>query len=146
MGRHLTQVTQVVEHRERRGGQRVARGATGDDGVRPGWSDTADGFPSDSELTQLPDAEPRLQPRKQGVLLVADVLAEYFNESGEDFAALGGREIVAVEAHRQLVDLLVLLLDLKGEGFPVGQHSPDHRPQHGLLGERVRKHQSVDPD
>jgi hypothetical protein len=55
-------------------------------------------------------------------------------------------QVLAIEGRDELVDLLVLLLHLPGEGLTVRKHAPDDGPQDRLLGERVRKHQPVDPD
>lgn len=49
--------------------------------------------------------------------------------------------IAALQRGEQLVDLLVPLFDRQRELFPVGQDTPDDRPQDGLLGERMREHQ-----
>jgi hypothetical protein len=112
--------------------------------VRPGGRHPAHQFPPRPQPAQFVGVKPLLQPRQQDVLLVADVLAQHLDQPGQPLGPARVVDAAALQRGDQLVDLLVLLLDPQGQRVAVRELPAQHRPEHGLLGERVAEHQPVD--
>src|SRR4051794_31450121 len=100
--------------------------------MRTGGSRAAHDLPGQAQEPQLVRRETFLDPRQQGILLVADILVQSASKAPQHLLSFPIVDRETLQPSGEVVDLLVLLLDAQRQCRTIGQQPTKDWPQHSL--------------